>query len=187
MRALGGLAGIAAAAAALSAEPAGAVCSVFSRHPCAPAACSVFRHRPCIPDYVFWIGQDLRLTIESAADQRGSAEEQPDGTESELDTIRAMFDRLRACWVPPGEDQARPGTQLSVRLAFKRSGEIIAAPRVTYVSPDVGPETREIYLNAITAALARCTPLHFSAGMAGAVVGRPIAIRFVDNRTPQGP
>jgi hypothetical protein len=76
---------------------------------------------------------------------------------------------------------------MTVRFAFKRSGEIIAAPRVTYVSSGVGPETREIYLNAITAALARCTPLQFTPGMAGAVVGRPIAIRFVDNRTPQGP
>jgi hypothetical protein len=35
----------------------------------------------------------------------------------------------------------------------------------------------------VNAALARCTPLHFSDGMAGAVAGRPIAIRFVDNRT----
>jgi hypothetical protein len=34
-----------------------------------------------------------------------------------------------------------------------------------------------------SAALQRCTPLHFSAGMAGAVAGRPIAIRFVDERT----
>ena len=29
----------------------------------------------------------------------------------------------------------------------------------------------------------RCTPLHFSKGMAGAVAGRPIAIRYVDERT----
>jgi hypothetical protein len=28
----------------------------------------------------------------------------------------------------------------------------------------------------------RCTPLHFSAGMAGAVAGHLIAIRFVDER-----
>jgi hypothetical protein len=32
-------------------------------------------------------------------------------------------------------------------------------------------------------ALKGCIPLHFSAGMAGAVAGRPIAIRFVDDRT----
>ena len=31
-------------------------------------------------------------------------------------------------------------------------------------------------------ALERCTPLHFSEGLGNAVAGRPIAIRFVDNR-----
>jgi hypothetical protein len=35
----------------------------------------------------------------------------------------------------------------------------------------------------LCAALARCTPLHFGNGMGGAVAGRPIASRFVDNRT----
>ena len=33
------------------------------------------------------------------------------------------------------------------------------------------------------AAMKHCTPLHFSKSMAGAVAGRPIAIRFVDERT----
>jgi hypothetical protein len=36
---------------------------------------------------------------------------------------------------------------------------------------------------SIDAALQRCTPLHFSDGMAGAVAGRTIAIRYVDERT----
>ena len=38
-------------------------------------------------------------------------------------------------------------------------------------------------IDAVNAAIARCVPLHFSDGMGGAVAGRPIAIRFVDNRT----
>ena len=42
---------------------------------------------------------------------------------------------------------------------------------------------RDTYREAVDAALKRCTPLHFSKGMAGAVAGRPIAIRFVDERT----
>jgi hypothetical protein len=42
---------------------------------------------------------------------------------------------------------------------------------------------RDVYRVAIDAALKRCIPLHFSAGMAGAVAGRPTAIRFVDDRT----
>jgi hypothetical protein len=57
---------------------------------------------------------------------------------------------------------------------------------VTYVSPGVSPETREVYLHAVLASLQRCTPLHFTDGMAGAIAGKPIAIRFVDNRILQG-
>jgi hypothetical protein len=75
--------------------------------------------------------------------------------------------------------------QMSVRFAFKRSGDIIATPRVTYASQGASPETREVYLRAISAALERCTPLHFSEGLGNAVAGRPIAIRFVDNREQQ--
>jgi hypothetical protein len=73
--------------------------------------------------------------------------------------------------------------EYTIRFAFKRDGEIIAPPRVTYSSHDAPADVRDLYRDAVNAALARCTPLHFSDGMAGAVAGRPIAIRFVDNRT----
>ena len=73
--------------------------------------------------------------------------------------------------------------EYTVRFAFKRDGEIIAPPRVTYSSHDAPDEVRNVYRDAVNAALARCTPLHLSNGMAGAVAGRPIAIRFLDNRT----
>jgi hypothetical protein len=179
---------VAVAATASAATPASAGCSVFSRHPCAPSVCSVFRRGPCFPDFGTPLPQDLRLTVESAAAPAPPATSgaKHDDAEQKVDTIRAMFAALRACWVPPEKEAARPGTQMSVRFALRRSGEIIATPRVTYVSPGVPPETRDAYLNAINAALARCTPLHFSPGMAGAIAGKPIAIRFVDNRTFQG-
>jgi len=177
--------GVLAAALATDVEPAGAFCSVFTRHPCFPAVCSVFASRYCIPYPNYWIGQDLRLTIESAsagdAPASGALAEDASG-EHKLDTLHAMFDALRACWIPLAKEEARPGMQMSVRFAFKRSGDIIATPRVTYVSHGASPETREVYRHAISAALERCTPLHFSAGLSNAVAGRPIAIRFVDNR-----
>jgi hypothetical protein len=177
--------GVLATALMTDAEPAGAYCSVFTRHPCFPTACSLFASRYCTPYSDYWIGQDLRLTIESAsADDppaSGALAEDASG-EHKLDTLHAMFDALRACWIPPAKEEARPGMQMSVRFAFKRSGDIIATPRVTYASQGASPETREVYLHAISAALERCTPLHFSAGLGNAVAGRPIAIRFVDNR-----
>jgi hypothetical protein len=42
---------------------------------------------------------------------------------------------------------------------------------------------RDVYRDAVNAALGRCTPLHLSDRMGRAVAGRPIALRFVDNRT----
>ena len=105
--------------------------------------------------------------------------------EHRLDTIADMFGALRACWLPPPQDEARPGMQMSVRLSFTRSGQMIGAPRVTYASPDAPPAARDIYRDAIMAALTRCTPLPFTAGLGGALAGRPIAIRYVDNRNAQ--
>jgi len=75
--------------------------------------------------------------------------------------------------------------QMSVRLAFKRSGEMISAPRVTYASREAPPAARDAYHDAILAALERCTPLPFTPGLGGAVAGRPVAIRFVDDRGVQ--
>jgi hypothetical protein len=62
---------------------------------------------------------------------------------------------------------------------------MIGAPRMTYASPDAPPEARSTYHDAIMTALDRCTPLRFTAGLGGAVGGRPIAIRYVDNRNAE--
>ena len=179
---------LAAALSAGSSTPAGAVCSVFDKKPCAPTVCSVYQRRPCIPEIEYPIGQDLRLTIESTsttdvvtvAHDKNNHDKNDDG--HKLDTLRAMFDALRACWVPPPAADSRHGMQMSVRLSFKRTGEIIGTPRVTYTTPDTPPEVKDAYHQAITAALERCTPMPFTSGLGGAVAGRPIAIRFVDNR-----
>jgi len=156
-------------------------CSVFSRHPCAPTVCSVFHHGPCFPQYPFPLGETLQLTVDSTQPKQG----EPANADHPIDTIADMFATLRACWRPPDADEAHEGMQMSVRFAFKRTGEIIAEPRVTYASRDVDSDTRQVYRRAITQALARCTPLPFTAGMGGAIAGRPIAVRFVDNRSKQ--
>jgi hypothetical protein len=161
------------------------VCSVFDNRPCTPSVCSVFDREPCQPDFGFPIGQDLRLTIKSRSSEADGTDQHQPGTRSgEINTIREIFAALRACWVPPPKDEGRPGMEYSVRLSFKRSGEMIATPRVTYVAPGTPEETREVYRNAVTAALERCTPLPFTKGLGGAIAGRPISIRFVDDRTP---
>jgi hypothetical protein len=172
-------------------------CSVLSGRPCHPSFCSVFHSGPCMPYYLPPLGEDLRLTIVSSDDtdradnnaaQNDQAGDQSGGenataSDHPLDSIRDMFAALRACWVPPPKDEARHGMEYTIRFAFKRDGEIVAPPRVTYASHDAPVDVRDIYRDAVNAAIKRCTPLHFSDGMGGAVAGRPIAIRFVDNRT----
>jgi len=174
--------------------PARAPCSVLSGHPCHPSFCGVFHRGPCFPYEQPPLGESLRLTIVStddndptgkpaggsdanAGDYEGSKDDHA------LDTIRDMFAALRACWIPPPKDEARHGMEYTIRFAFKRDGEMIAPPRMTYASHDVPADVRNVYRDAVNAALNRCTPLHFSEGMGDAVAGRPIAIRFVDDRT----
>jgi hypothetical protein len=157
-----------------------APCSVLDGRPCTPYFCSVFNHGPCIPEIDYPYGQDLRLTIETVPPQdQADRYKKPD---HDLDTIGDLFAELRSCWSPPPADSARKGMQMSVRFSFRRSGEIIAAPRMTFATVGVDADTRATYLKAINASLDACVPLKFTGGLGGALAGRPIAIRYVDNR-----
>ena len=175
-------------------SPAGAPCSVLRGHPCHPSFCGVFHRGPCFPYYLPPLGEGLRLTIVSTDENdpttKGGGDANKNGGNADtaaddhtLDTIRDMFEALRACWIAPPRDEARHGMEYTIRFAFKRDGELIAPPRMTYSSQDAPADARYVYRDAVNAALARCTPLHFSNGMGDAVAGRPIAIRFVDDRT----
>ena len=116
-----------------------APCSVLSGEPCTPSFCSVFNGGPCIPEIDYPIGQNLQLTIQSVPPRDDAAKYQkPD---HDLDTIGDLFAALRSCWSPPPADDAREGMQMSVLFSFKRSGEIIAAPRVTYSTREAPQQT----------------------------------------------
>jgi hypothetical protein len=179
--------------AQLRPPPAMAPCSVLRDRPCHPAFCGVFHRGPCFPENLPVLGEDLWTTAVStdehapanaprgaAADNGNAAKAGPGET---VNSIRTMFAALRACWVPPPKDQARHGMEYTVRFAFKRDGDIIGRPRRTYSSRDAPAQVRDIYRDTVDAAIQRCTPLHFSNGMANAIAGRPISIRFIDDRT----
>ena len=157
-----------------------APCSVLSGEPCTPSFCSVFNHGPCIPEIDYPYGENLQLTIETVPSRDDAAKYQKPG--HDLNTIGDLFAELRSCWTPPPADAARQGMQMSVRFSFKRSGEIIGAPRMTYATAGVPTDVRATYLKAINASLDSCVPLKFTGGLGGALAGRPIAIRYVDNR-----
>jgi len=155
-------------------------CSVLDNAPCTPSFCSVFNHGPCIPEIDYPYGENLQVTIQSVPPESDAAKyRKPD---HDLDTIGDLFAALRSCWTPPPTDAAREGMQMSVRFSFKRTGEMIAPPRLTFATQDAPADTRAAYLKAINASLDACLPLKFSSGLGGALAGRPIAIRYVDNR-----
>ena len=138
------------------------LCSVFDRRACAPAVCSVFDHEPCLPEVEFPLGQSLRWTIKSAAiDHHRAPTIVGDPVASaprKLDTLRAMFDALGGCWVPPANGEAWAGMEISIRFAFKRSGDLIAAPVMTYASRHAPASARQSYFDSIRGALEGLLP-----------------------------
>jgi hypothetical protein len=99
-----------------------------------------------------------------------------------INTIAEVFAALEACWVPPDLDRARAGMQITVLLSFKRSGELFGKPRITYETPGVSEDERLAYRVAMAQALRRCTPLPFTDALGNALAGRPLTLRFIDNR-----
>jgi hypothetical protein len=157
-----------------------APCSVLSHRPCTPYFCSVFNRGPCIPEIDYPNGENLQLTIESVPPQEDAAKYQkPD---HDLDNISDLFAALRSCWTPPQADTAKEGMQMTVRFSFKRDGDMIGPPRMTFSTAGVPADVRDTYFRAISDSLNTCVPLKFTGGLGGALAGRPIAIRYVDNR-----
>jgi hypothetical protein len=157
-----------------------APCSVLSHHPCTPYFCSVFNRGPCIPEIDYPYGENLQLTVETKPTEEDAPKYQkPD---HDLDNIGDLFAALRSCWTPPQPDSAKEGMQMTVRFSFKRSGDLIGPPRMTFATAGVPSEVRETYFKAINDSIGACVPLKFTGNLGGALAGRPIAIRYVDNR-----
>jgi hypothetical protein len=155
-------------------------CSVLDNRPCTPTYCSPLEPGPCIPEIDYPYGENLQLTIQTVPASVDAAKYQkPD---HDLASIGDLFAELRSCWSPPPPEAARAGMQMSVRFSFKKSGEMIGPPRLTFATSGVPADVRQTYLKAINASLDACIPMKFTDGLGGAVAGRPIAIRYVDNR-----
>jgi hypothetical protein len=96
-----------------------------------------------------------------------------------LDEIGPLLSR---CLRMPDYDIARPGMQITVRLAFTRDGAILGEPRFTFTTPGVSPEVRAAYQRAVVDMLNRCTPLPITKELGNAIAGRPFVIPIVETR-----
>lgn len=102
-----------------------------------------------------------------------------------IDTLRDMFAELGACWTPPAGDQYRPGMEVTVRMGFRADGTLLGEPRFTYFSGWAPARIKQAYRESVVSGLAGCVPLRFTPGMGGAIAGRVILFRYIDNRNTQ--
>ncbi len=153
------------------------LCGLLDGPGCVPTTCTVLEPRTCLPDEDFPLGGDLRLTIDTV-----SAEAAPPKPDHDLNTLRDLFFMLRACWTPPPVSDAQHGMQMTVRISYSKSGDIFAPPQLTYALAGSSLKVRDTYRSAITRSLQACAPLHFTRGLGGAIAGKPILIRYVDDR-----
>jgi hypothetical protein len=105
---------------------------------------------------------------------------------AQVNTIKDVFVRLGTCWKPPPVPQANP-IDITVIVSFNRAGEILGHPKITYESEQATDNDRLLYRVAVMEALQRCTPMPFTETMAGAVAGRPFAVRFSTRKPPPQP
>jgi hypothetical protein len=109
------------------------------------------------------------------------------GTRAELrerpaNTIRDALMLLRSCWIPPPEDVARVGMQITVRLSLTRTGKILGRPRIAFETEAATDAQRIAYRIAVMSMLQRCTPLPITDALGKAIAGRPLSIRLIDGR-----
>jgi hypothetical protein len=118
------------------------------------------------------------VALVSAALATSAAAQQP----LTLNTLKDLGAALRACWTPPPLAQSRAGMQITVQLSFKRNGELLGSPRITFETAGATDDERLAYRIALAETLKRCTPLPFTAALGNAVAGRPFTMRFMDER-----
>ena len=155
-------------------------CGVLDGPGCNPNQCGVLDGPGCQAQGQVGVSENMQLTLGTRAALEA---QRPSG---KVNTIRDMFAVLRTCWAPPPIENAQQGMQMSMRFSFNTAGNLIGEPRVTYATRDVSQKTRDVYRDAMAQSLKGCTPLPFGGGFAGAIAGRPIVIRIIDNRDDAG-
>jgi len=103
--------------------------------------------------------------------------------EAKIDNLQELFARIGGCWRSPELPLGDPGMQITVMVTFKRNGEILGQPKITYESEYASDDERLLYRTAVMETLQRCSPMPFTDGLGNAVAGRPIRFRFDARRT----
>ncbi len=93
-----------------------------------------------------------------------------------LDRLDDVGQAIRQCWKAPA---GTSGSEVTVSMSFRRTGEILGKPRITYSRLLGEMDAQRAFVASVLAAISACTPLSFSEGLGGSIAGRPFAMRFV--------
>lgn len=98
-----------------------------------------------------------------------------------VDTLRALYPALAACWRQPDGLARFERTQITARFSLRRDGSVIGTPRITFAQSPGDTRARELLTEAALDAIARCTPVAVTPALGGAIAGRPLTLRFITN------
>jgi len=119
--------------------------------------------------------ETLRGTVQVPQPAQGMAQ----GPGAPVDTLKALYPALAACWTVP-EGLARfERTEITARFALRRDGSVIGTPRITFATEGGDGRARALLAEAAVAAIRRCTPARVTPALGAAIAGRPIALRFI--------
>ena len=120
--------------------------------------------------------QTLRGTVRVPVSDDRSGAPRPSAP---VDTLRALYPALAACWRAPDGLAGLERTEITTRFSLRRDGSLIGTPRVTFSSLPNDTRARTILTDATLAAIRRYTPVEVTPGLGAAIAGRPLALRFV--------
>jgi hypothetical protein len=163
-------------------EEAGAVCSVFDRRPCTPYYCGIYSGARCVPEIYYPLNQVPVLKVQGHV---GPSE--PIDRDHPVNRLNELGPLLSKCLELPPDDEVRNGMRVTLKLAFKKNGDLLGEPRFTYITHEAPPEVKAAYHDAAIDMLHRCTPLPITEGLGGAIAGRPFVVPIVETRTETKP
>lgn len=89
-----------------------------------------------------------------------------------VDRIADLMPALTACWQPP---EGSGGSEITLRLALTRHGELRGPPRVTYRKLFGDPARQSSFVAAAAEAIVACTPVRLSETF-GRIVSQQVII-----------
>jgi len=94
-------------------------------------------------------------------------------------TLSDFWMALDACSRRASGPPEATGSELTVLFSVKRDGSLQGKPRITYSHLVGDPAAQKTFVAETLGSIARCFPLPMTAGLGGAMAGRPIRLRIV--------